>query len=126
MIEMTRRGIEQNADDLILDETQPLGATPPMPVLQEHGLRDRARFDHLRLQQFCDRSAKNILASGMLSRKRGDRRGDPRGIETLIGPGPGLFDDVIHYSFPILDTAQPVTVHPSDYSPFILNCRDLE
>ena len=96
---MTRRRIEQDADDLVLHEAQPLRATPPVPILQQHGLRGRARFDHFGLQQFRDRCTENILASGMLGRERIDGRGDPRGVETIIGLGPGLFDDVIHPSF---------------------------
>ena len=78
MVQMARRGLEQNPDDLVLDETQPLRATPPVPVLQEHGLRGRACFDQLGLQQLCYRSAENVLPSGMLARKRIDRRGDPQ------------------------------------------------
>ena len=53
MIEMTRRRLEQDADDLVLHEAQPFRATPPVPVLQQHGLRGRARLDHLGLQQFA-------------------------------------------------------------------------
>ncbi len=99
MVEMARRGLEQNADDLVLDETQPLGATPPVPVLQEHGLRGGARRDHLGLQQLCYRSAENVLPSGMFARKCIDRRGDPQRIETLVGLGAGRLDDVIHHPF---------------------------
>ena len=79
---MPRRGSEQDADDLVLHETQPLGATPAVAVLQQHGLRGRARRHHLGLQQLRHRGAKHILAAGMLFGKRIDRGGDPRGVET--------------------------------------------
>ena len=94
---MARGRGEHNADDLVLDETQPLGTTPPVPVLQQHGLRRGARGDQLSLQQFRHGGAKNIFASGMLRGERVDRRGDPRGIETFVGLGPGLYDNAIHH-----------------------------
>ena len=90
VIEMARGGGEQDADDFVLDETQPLGAAPAVTILQQHGLRDRAGLDHFGLQQLRHGGAKHILAPGMLFGERVDRGGDPRGIETFVGLGPGL------------------------------------
>ena len=82
---MARGGGEQDADDLVLDETQPFGAAPPVTILQQHRLRDRAGSHHFGLQELRQRGAKNVLASGMLGGERVDRGGDPRGIETFVG-----------------------------------------
>ena len=41
--------------------------------------------------------AENVLASGMLRGERVDRGGDPRGIETIVGLGPGLGHDAVHH-----------------------------
>ncbi|OIQ80311.1 hypothetical protein GALL_379410 [mine drainage metagenome] len=80
---MARGRVEQNADDFVLDETQPLGATPPVPVLQQHGLRRVARGDQLGLQQFRHGGAKNIFASGMLRGERVDRGGRGQRLEAV-------------------------------------------
>ena len=82
---MARGRGEQDADDFVLDEAQPFGAAPPVTVLQQHRLRDRAGLDQFGLQQLRHGGAKHILAAGMLFGERIDRGGDPRGIETLVG-----------------------------------------
>ena len=96
VIEMARGGGEQDADDFVLDETQPFGAAPAVTVFQQHGLRDRAGLDHFSLQELRHRGAENVLASGMLGGERIDRGGDPRGIETLVGLGAALCHDIVH------------------------------
>ena len=87
---MAGGGGEQDADDFVLDETQPLGAAPAVAIFQQHRLRRRARLDHLGLQQLRHGGAEHILASGMFFGERIDRGGDPRGIETLVGLRAGL------------------------------------
>ena len=49
-VEMARGGGEQDADDFVLHEAQPLGAAPAVTVLQQHGLRGGARRGQLGLQ----------------------------------------------------------------------------
>ena len=100
VIEMARGGGEQDADDFVLDETQPFGAAPAVTILQQHRLRHRAGFDHLGLQQLRHRGAENILASGMLGGERIDRGGDPRGIETLVGLRPGSGVTTLSMTYP--------------------------
>ena len=87
---MPRGRGEQDADDLVLHEAQPLGAAPAVTVLQQHRLRGGAGRDHFGLQQLRHGGAENILAAGMLFGERVDRRGDPRGIETFVGLEAGL------------------------------------
>ncbi len=96
MIKMACGSSEQDADDLVLDETQPLGAAPPVTILQEHGLRSGARRDQLGLEQLRGGGAEKILAPDMLLGERVDRGGDPRGIETFVGLGSGCCHDAIH------------------------------
>ena len=96
VIEMARGRGEQDADDFVLDETQPFGAAPPVTIFQQDRLRRRARLDQLGLQQLRHRGAKNILASGMLVGERIDRGGDPRGIETLVGLRPVWCHNAVH------------------------------
>jgi len=72
-IEMARGRVEQDSDDFVLDETQPFGASPPMPVLQQDGLSRFAGGDKFGLQQFRHGGAKNIFASGVLRGERVDR-----------------------------------------------------
>ena len=93
---MPRGGGIEDADDFVLDETQPLGAAPPVPVLQQHRLRDRAGRDHFGLEQLRHRGTEQILAAGMLFGKRIDRGGDPRGIETFVSFQAGLDHDTVH------------------------------
>ncbi len=96
-IEMARGGGEQDADDLVLDEAQPFGAAPPVPILQQYGLRRGARGNQFGLQQFRHGGAKNIFAAGEFLGERVDRGGNPRGIETFVGVRPGLCDNAIHH-----------------------------
>ncbi len=63
----------EDADDLVLHETQPFGAAPAVTVLQQHRLRYRAGLDHLGLQQLRHRGAKRILAPGVLVGERVER-----------------------------------------------------
>ncbi len=88
-------GVE-DADDLVLDETQPLRAVPAVPVLQQHGLGGGARRDHFGLEQLRHRRAKHVLAAGVLFGKRVDRGGDPRGIEPFVGLRAGLGHGAVH------------------------------
>ena len=55
-----------------------------------------ARRDHLGLEQLRQRRAEHILAAGMFFGERIDRRGDPRGIETVVRSGAVLGHDAIH------------------------------
>ena len=96
MIEMPRRGREQDADDLVLHEAQPLGAAPAVAILQQHGLRDGARRHQFGLEQLRHGRAERVLAAGMLFGERIDRGGDPRGIETFVRLWAGLRHDTIH------------------------------
>ena len=96
VIEMARGGGKQDADDLVLDETQPFGAAPPVTILQQHRLRHRAGRHHLSLQELRQGGTKNILASGVLCGEFVDRRGDPRGIETLVGLRSGWCHNAVH------------------------------
>ena len=93
---MARGGGEQDADNLVLDETQPFGATPPVTILQQHRLRNRAGLHHFSLQELRQSGAENILASGMLGGEFVDRGGDTRGIETLVGLAPGWSHNTVH------------------------------
>ena len=93
---MARGRGEQDADDFVLHETQPFGAAPSVTVFQQHRLRHRAGFDHFSFQQLRHGGAKHILAPGMLGGERIDRGGDPRGIETFVGLGPGRCHDAVH------------------------------
>ena len=49
VIEMAGRRREQHADDFILQEAQPFGAMPSVPVAQELGLRRVAGLDEFGL-----------------------------------------------------------------------------
>jgi hypothetical protein len=84
---MTRGGRVKDADDLILNETQLLGAAPSVAIPEQHRLRGGARRRHFGLQQLRQRRAENILASGVACGQRVDRGGDPGGIEALAGFG---------------------------------------
>src|SRR5579863_9193884 len=95
---MPRGGIKENADDFVLDEAQPFGATTAVPVLQEHGLRLFARGNQFGLQELGYAGAKNILAPGMLACQRVDCSRNPCALVTVIGLGPDLADDIIHLS----------------------------
>ena len=81
---MPRGGGIEDADDFILNEAEPLGAAAAVAILQQHLLRGRARRDHLGLEQLRQRLAKHVFAAGMLFSEGINRRGDPRGIETVI------------------------------------------
>src|SRR5579863_3946593 len=92
-------GIKENADDFVLDEAQPFGAATAVPVLQEHGLRLFARGNQFGLQEPGYASAKNILASSMLTCQRVDCSRNPCTVKAVIGLGPDLADDIIHLLF---------------------------
>jgi hypothetical protein len=96
-IQMLRRGLEQDADDLVLDEAQSFGTAPAVPVLQQHGLRGGTRRDQLGLQQLRGGGAKQVLAPDVLFGKRVDGCGNPSGIETIVGLGSGLCHDAVHH-----------------------------
>ena len=90
---------EQDADDFVLDETQPLGAAPAVAVLQQHLLSDGPRLDELGLQQLREMGAENILMPGVICGQRVDRGGDPRRIETLVSRRVGLYHNAVHELF---------------------------
>ena len=96
VIEMARGRGKQDADDLVLDEREPFGAAPPVPIFEQQRLRHRAGFDHFSLQELRQGGTKDILAPGMLCGEVVDRRGDPRGIETLVGFRPGWCHNDVH------------------------------
>ena len=108
-IEMPRGRGKQDADDLVLHEAQPLGAAPPVPILQQHGLSGGARRDQFGLQELRGGGAENVLAPGMLRGERVDRRGNPCGIETLVGLGRGGGQRRCPSSTPISDGIGAVT-----------------
>ncbi len=108
-IEMPRGGRVEDADDFVLHEAEPLRAAAAVAIPEQHGLRGRARRDHLGLQELRQRRAKHVLAAGMFFGQRIDRRGDPRGIETFIFPRGGLNHDAVH-GYPITDGTKAVTV----------------
>ncbi len=110
-IEMARGCCEQDADDFVLDEAQPLGAAPPVTILQQHRLGCGARRDEFGLQQLCNRGAEHVLMPGMSGRQRVDRGGDPRRVETFVGLGAGLCDNAVHEVSAISDGAGAVTDH---------------
>ena len=110
-IEMPRRRGIEDADDLVLHEAQPLGAAPAVAILQQHGLRGGARRDHLGLQELRQRRAEHVLAAGMFFGERVDRRGDPRGIETIVRFRAALCHDTVHALIRISDRARAVTGH---------------
>jgi len=93
---MAGGGGEQNADDFVLDETQPFGAAPPVTIPEQNRLRRRTRLDEFGLQQLCNRGAENVLMSGMFRRQRVDRGGDPRRVETFVSLRVGLCHDAVH------------------------------
>jgi hypothetical protein len=96
MIEMPRGRRKQDADDLVLDEAQPFGAAPPVPVLEQHRLSHRAGRDHFCLQELRQSRAKYILAPGMLLGQFIDCPGDPRGIEPIVGLRSGWCRNAVH------------------------------
>ena len=56
-IEMLGRELEQQADDLVLHEAQPLGAAPPVPVLDQQALGGGASLDQRALELPGDRQS---------------------------------------------------------------------
>ena len=95
---MTGRRRIQDADDLVLDVTEPLGAAAAVAVLQEDVLCRGARRDQLGLEQLRHGRAERVFASPMLFDKRIDGGGDPRSVETLVHLGLVLSRDAVHDS----------------------------
>ncbi len=91
-------GVVEDADDLVLHEAEPLGAAAAVAIFQQDRLRRGARGDHLGLQELRQRRAEGVLAAGMFVGKRIDRRGDPRGLETVVRFAAALFHDTVHAS----------------------------
>jgi hypothetical protein len=73
----------QHADDFILQEAQPFGAMPSVPVAQELRLRGFAGFDEFALQKLRQRRSENVLMPGVHFGQGVDLAGDPGGIETV-------------------------------------------
>ena len=96
VIEMPRRGREQDSDDFVLHETQPFGAAAAMAIPQQQRLRGGARRDQFGFQQFCRSGAKNILATGVFCGERVNGGGDPLAIETVIGFSRMFGHDIVH------------------------------
>jgi hypothetical protein len=67
-----------------------------VPILQQQRLRHRAGFDYFSLQELGEGGSKDILAPVMLCSEFVDRRGDPRGIETLVGFRSGWCHNDVH------------------------------
>ena len=101
----------QDADDLVLYEAQPLRTMPAVAIPEQHGLRLGARRDQLRLQQLRHRRAEGVFTARMLLGERIDRRGDPRGLETVVTLGAGLCHGTIHDLFRIKERGSAVTGH---------------
>jgi hypothetical protein len=116
---MPLREFEQNADDLILHETQPLGAQPAAAVTQQHALYDRASTREGSLELLSDGGAQLALVAAVqrlqlleLGRDRGrvedlgeacrSRGGDRRGhVEhgfSISGAGASCHGEAARFS----------------------------
>ena len=84
---MAGRRREQHANDFILQEAQPFGAMPSVPVAQELRLRGFAGFDEFALQKLRQRRSENVLMPGMHFGQGVDLAGDPGDLETVGGFG---------------------------------------
>ncbi len=96
MVKMAGRGGEQDADDFVLDETQPLGAAPPMPIPEQDRLRGGAAATSSAFSSFATAERNMSSRPGMRRRQRIDRGGDPRGIETFVGLRSGECRNAVH------------------------------
>lgn len=65
MIEVLGRGGEQHADDFILHDAQPLGATAAVAILEQHRLCRLARLDEFDLQHLRQGRTESVLAAGI-------------------------------------------------------------
>src|SRR5262249_25772545 len=84
-IEMPLRELEDDADDLILHEAEPLGAAPPAAILQQQLLRLGPARRQRRLEALRHRLAQVVLAPGMGFDELFERGRDGVGVEQLAG-----------------------------------------
>ncbi len=75
--------LEQDADDLVLHQAEPLGAAPAVAVLQQHVARRLARLRQRGLEPLGDRAAQLPLAAGVLVGERSSSAASARGVEQL-------------------------------------------
>ena len=80
-IEVLDGELVENANDLVLDPTQPRGAAPAMAVLEQQAFDFRPAGGKGRLELLGDRSAQLALASGIGRRKLRQFAGDLLGVE---------------------------------------------
>ena len=84
-IERVDGELEQDADDFVLGLAQPLGATPPMAVLEQQFLSARPRLRQRRLEAARDGGAQFTLAAGMGFGKAFEVGDDRRAVEQFGG-----------------------------------------
>jgi len=97
LVEMLRRRLEQQLDDLIVQLAQLFGATPSVPVLQELNLRGRAPLGEFAFQELRDRAAKRVVTALELRSQGVDLVADARGIELSFDRGRFCGDGCIHW-----------------------------
>ena len=72
MVNVTRGGIEQDSNDVVLNVAQTFGTFPALTVFQQVGLSFNARRSKLCLEHLRHRGAKDIAVAGVLIRQRFD------------------------------------------------------
>ena len=102
----------KDADDLVLHEAQPLGATPAVAVLQELRLGHGAGLDQLGLQQLHHGGAEHVLPAGMLRGERIDGRREAGAVKFGEAFGSGIRSDAVHGCNRISNKASAVTKLP--------------
>ncbi len=78
---MSGRGVEQDADDLVLNEAKPLGTSPPVSIFEQFCLRDLAGLRELALQQLRNGCPKQVVFSAVLLSERVDFACDTCAVE---------------------------------------------
>ncbi len=91
-IEVLADELVEDADDLVLQAAQPLGAVPAVAVLEQQLLGDDARVGERRLQALRHRDAQLALASVKVPRQRLER-GLHRGRVDQVAGVSRMFDD---------------------------------
>ena len=82
---MFGRGIEQDADDVILHAAKRLGTPSSVTVLQQLRLCGFAGLRQFTLQQLGNRRTEHVVPAAVFLGKRVDRRHNARGIEDQFG-----------------------------------------